>query len=405
MFDRSVRAPVASIARGMSVAAALGLATLAGATSALAQAKEPIKIGWLSSLTGPLSSAAIAENKGVQFAVDEINKKGGILGRPVELLTRDTAGEPTKAVNFANQVIFSDKVHVLIGPVNSGETLATVAAVAKSGTPNLIIGAIDELIDVDKYPRAFRLIITNTQWIDGANNYAVNVLKKKKIAIFGDTSGYGAASAKQATLLLEKMGIKPVISLTIDANKADLTDEFNKMKEAGADVIMPWSAATSLLARMFNTRGEMKWDVTIVGHPALMALPVKPLLNKPEYWSNAYAVGYKSTTFDADGKLPARTTELMDKIRPSLGGSIDFTFWWIQLGYDCVKVIEHAITKAGSTDPEAITKVLNETTKFEGSYTTYGWSPTNHNGFPDSDVVINVAGSFKEGSFLAAPTK
>ena len=405
MLDRSIGVRVASCVQGIVLAAGLAAASMAGAAPALAQAKEPIKIGWLSSLTGPLSSAAIAENKGVQFAVDEINKKGGILGRPVELLTRDTAGEPTKAVNFANQVIFSDKIHFLIGPVNSGETLATVAAVAKSGTPNLIIGAIDELIDVVKYPRAFRLIITNTQWIEGANNYAVKVLQKKKIAIVGDTSGYGTASAKQAVALLEKQGIKPVIALTIDANKADLTDEFNKMKEAGADVIMPWSAATSLLARMFNTRGEMKWEVPIVGHPALMALPVKPLLNKPEYWSNAYAVGYKTTTFDADGKLPARTTELMEKIRPSLGGTIDFTFWWIQLGYDCVRVIEHAITKAGSTDPEAITKALNETTKFEGSYTNYAWSPANHNGFPDSDVVVNVAGTFKEGSFKAAPVK
>ena len=61
------------------------------------QAQEPIKIGWLSSLTGPLSSAAIAENQGVQFAVDEINNAGGILGRKIELLTRDTAGEPTKS--------------------------------------------------------------------------------------------------------------------------------------------------------------------------------------------------------------------------------------------------------------------------------------------------------------------
>src|SRR3954469_25958408 len=88
-----------------------------------AAAQEPIKIGWLSSLTGPLSSAAIAENKGVEFAVDEINKKGGILGRKVELLTRDTAGEPTKAVNLAQQLAFSDKVHFIIGPVNSGESL------------------------------------------------------------------------------------------------------------------------------------------------------------------------------------------------------------------------------------------------------------------------------------------
>src|SRR5688572_14788951 len=90
-------------------AARLGAAALAIGFAADARAQEPIRIGWLSSLTGALSSAAIAENQGVQFAVDEINKAGGVLGRKLELLTRDTAGDPTKAVNFAQQLVFSDK--------------------------------------------------------------------------------------------------------------------------------------------------------------------------------------------------------------------------------------------------------------------------------------------------------
>ena len=80
-----------------------------------AWAQNTIKVGWLSSLTGPLSSAAIAENQGVQLAVDEINAAGGINGRKIELLTRDTAGDPTKAVNFAQQLAFQEKVHFVIG--------------------------------------------------------------------------------------------------------------------------------------------------------------------------------------------------------------------------------------------------------------------------------------------------
>src|SRR5512136_2845719 len=98
----------------------LAAALLIWATSAGAQ--QAIKIGWLSSLTGPLSSAAIAENQGVQFAVEEINTTGGINGQKIELVTRDTAGDPTKAVNFAQQLIFVDKVSFIIGPVNSGES-------------------------------------------------------------------------------------------------------------------------------------------------------------------------------------------------------------------------------------------------------------------------------------------
>ena len=289
-----------------SAALALSAAALA------AGAAEPIKVGWLSSLTGPLSSAALAENQGVQFAVEEINKAGGINGRPIELLTRDTAGDPTKAVNYAQQLVFSDKVNFIIGPVNSGEGLATTPIVARAGIPNLVIGSVDELIDPVKYPRAFRVINTNQQWISTANDYVLNVLKKRKIAVIGDTSGYGTSSAKTATELLKKAGVEPVYSTLIDPNKTDLTDEMTKARAAGAEVVMPWSAATGLLGRLLNARGEMGWKVPVVGHPALMASQIRKLLNKPEYWEDTYASGYQSTTYGPDGKLPARTQALVD---------------------------------------------------------------------------------------------
>ena len=379
----------------------LGAAMLAATSVTWAQ---PIKVGWLSSLTGPLSSAALAENQGVQLAVEEINKAGGILGRPIELLTRDTAGDPTKAVNFAQQLAFSDKVQFVIGPVNSGEGLAATPIIARAGVPNLVIGAIDELIDPVKYPRAFRVINTNRQWISTANDYALKVLKKTKVAVIADTSGYGTASAKTAIELLEKAGVKPVYSVLIDPNKTDLSDEMAKARAAGADIVMPWSAATGLLGRLLNARGEMGWNVPVVGHPSLMAAQIRKLLNKPEYWEGAYAAGYQSTTYGADGKLPERTQVLVDKVRQKLGGGeIDVLFWWVAMGYDTVKIIEHAIKTAGSTDPAAIQKVLENTREFKGVYATYSWSATERNGFPDSNMAVNPANTFKDGSFKLAP--
>jgi branched-chain amino acid transport system substrate-binding protein len=365
---------------------------------------QPIKVGWLSSLTGPLSSAAIAENQGVQLAVEEINKAGGINGRPIELLTRDTAGDPTKAVNFAQQLAFSDKVHVVIGPVNSGEGLASTPILARAGIPNLVIGAIDELIDPVKYPRAFRVINTNRQWISTANDYALKTLKKTRVAIIADTSGYGTASAKTAVELLEKAGVKPIYTALVDPNKTDLTDEMMKAKAAGADIVMPWSAATGLLGRLLNARGDMGWNVPVVGHPALMAAQIRKLLNKPEYWQNAFAAGYHSTTYGADGKLPPATQALLDKMRPRLGnGEVDVLFWWVAMGYDTVKILEHAVRTAGSTDPAAIQKALEGTREFKGVYATYGWSATERNGFPDSNMAMNAANTFKDGSFNLAP--
>ena len=386
-----------NIGRHWAMGALLGCAVVAASA-------QPIRIGWLSSLTGPLSSAAVAENQGVQIAVDEINKAGGILGRPIELLTRDTAGDPTKAVNFAQQLAYSDKVQFVIGPVNSGEGLATTPVLARAGVPNIVVGSIDELTDAVKYPRAFRAINTNKQWISTANDYVLQSLKKTKIAIIADTAGYGTASAKTAQELLEKAGIKPVYVVLVDPNKTDLTDEMTKARAAGAEVVMPWSAATGLLGRLLNARGDMGWSVPVVGHPALMAAQIRKLLNKPEYWENTFASGYQSTTYGADGKLPERTQALMNKVRPTLGsGDIDVLFWWVAMGYDTVKIIEHAAKTAGSTDPAAIQKALENTKDFRGVYSTYSWSPTQRNGFPDSNMAVNVANTFKDGSFKLAP--
>jgi branched-chain amino acid transport system substrate-binding protein len=384
-----------------ALSAVLGAVLAAAGGAATAQT---VRIGWLSSLTGPLSSPALAQNQGVQLAVDEINAAGGILGRPVELLTRDTASDPTKAVNFAQQLAFSDKVHFIIGPVNSGEALATTPILARAGVPNLVIGAVDQLTDPSKYPRAFRVINTNMQWISAANRYAIDSLKRTRVAVVGDTTGYGTSSAKAAQELLEKAGVKPVYSVLIDPNKTDLGDEMAKARAAGADVVMPWSAATGMLSRLLNARGDMGWDVPVVGHGALMASQIRALLNKPEYWEKTYAAGPVSTTYDDSGKLPARTQELVDKMRPRLGGKeIDVLFWWIAMGYDTVKIIEHAVMKAGSTEPAALQKALEETSRFEGVYATYAWGPTERNGFPDSSMALNIANTFKDGSFKLAP--
>jgi branched-chain amino acid transport system substrate-binding protein len=397
MFRPSKLLPglLASLFAGLALACASGVAL----------AQNTIKVGWLSSLTGPLSSAAIAENQGVQLAVDEINAAGGIGGRKIELLTRDTSGDPTKAVNLAQQLAFSEKVHFIIGPVNSGEGLATTPIIARAGVPNLIIGAVDELIDPVKYPRAFRVINTNKQWISTGNDYALKVLKKSKVAVIGDTTGYGTSSAKTAQELLEAAGVKPVYTVLLDPNKTDLTDELAKARAAGADVVMPWSAATGLLGRLLNARGDMGWNVPIVGHPAVMAPQIRKLLNKPEYWEQTYASGYASTTYGSDGKLPPATQQLVDKVRPKLasGGEIDILFWWVAMGYDTVKIIEHAIKSANGTDPAAIQKVLESTGEFRGVYATYSWSATQRNGFPDSNMAVNVANTFKDGSFKLAP--
>jgi branched-chain amino acid transport system substrate-binding protein len=115
---------------------ALASAGAAALASSLAKpaiaAKEPILIGYLPALTGPSSSTGVGINRGIQLAVQEINAAGGIDGRQLELITRDTQSDPTKAVNGAAELTHGQKVSAVYGPVNSGESLAVVPLLARA---------------------------------------------------------------------------------------------------------------------------------------------------------------------------------------------------------------------------------------------------------------------------------
>ena len=101
------------------------LGSAAGAASSLARpaigANTPIRFGWMVTLTGPLSAPGIGYNRGVTWAADKINAAGGVKGRKIEVVTRDTQGDPTKAVNAATELASRVKVNAVFGPTNSGE--------------------------------------------------------------------------------------------------------------------------------------------------------------------------------------------------------------------------------------------------------------------------------------------
>src|ERR1041385_6763763 len=152
-----------SITRRQALTSAGAAAIAAVISKPAIAAKDPIPIGYLPALTGPSSSTGIGINRGVQMAVQEINAAGGVDGRRLELITRDTQSDPTKAVNGAAELTRGAKVSVVFGPVNSGESLAVVPLLARTKTPQVHPCWVDTLTDPQKYPMCFRNAPTNQQ--------------------------------------------------------------------------------------------------------------------------------------------------------------------------------------------------------------------------------------------------
>jgi branched-chain amino acid transport system substrate-binding protein len=135
-------------------ASATALAT--GVYSPAIAQSEPIRIGYLPALTGPSSSTGIGINRGTELAVKEINAAGGIKGRQLELIVRDTQSDPTKAVNASTELTRRHKVHVMWGPLNSGEALAATPLIARDNVPQIHPCWVDGLTDQYNWHVALR---------------------------------------------------------------------------------------------------------------------------------------------------------------------------------------------------------------------------------------------------------
>jgi len=381
-----------------------GMGLSAGlAMPAIAQNK-PIRMGWIAAVTGVFASNAQAQDWGFRTMVQDLNDAGGIDGRKLEIVMRDSGGDPSKAVSFAKELVYNEKVDVVCGPINSGEVLPTLGVISGAKTIQMVGGVIDELIDPVKYPLAFRNLNTNTQYIKVATRFCLEKLNRRKIAIIDDNTGYGVLAMQGLVKMLDAQGLKPAFVVTVDPAKTDVTDEILKARASGADVIQTWSNATGFMARVLNARGEQKWDVPLVGNPSVYQDQVGALLSKPAYWENAFAAGYANSVTDATGKLPPATQAFLDKHREGAAPYIKTAVFAIMQGATSALIPVTGWRKAGTTEPFATKAALESIPVIDTPYGKFSYTPTDHNGFGDDGMAICIANSRQpDGSLKAIP--
>ncbi len=262
---------------------------------------------------------------------------------------------------------------------------------------------VETLIDPVKYPNAFRIAPSNNQWDDAVRNYCLKILKVKKVAVIGDTTGYGVTAVGASVAAFKKDGAEVVYQANIDATQPDMTPDMLRAKNAGAEAIVVWSVSTGMEARMFNTRAAMNWDVPFVGHPSMASGELASLVTKPENWKKVYAIGYKSCSYDSAGKLPPKSEDLVARLAKANVALNDTLLWWVAGGIDCIELIAKAVAESGSTDSADIIKYWNTLSSYPGYFGNYHFSPTEHNGYLTEEIVMSEASTAKNGTFALAP--
>ena len=211
-----------------------GAALALGACGAFAA--DPIKIGSVLSVTGPAAFLGDPELKTMQMYVEDINKKGGVLGRQLQLVHYDDGSDANKANGFAKRLIDDDKVDILVGGTTTGATMSMAPLVEKAGIPFIsLAGAVVIIEPVKKF--IFKTPHTDRM----AAEKVFEDMKKRgltKVALFAETSGFGQSGKKETEGVAAKYGITLVANETYGPKDTDMSPQLTKIKNtAGVQAV------------------------------------------------------------------------------------------------------------------------------------------------------------------------
>ena len=174
-------------------------------------ASETVKLGVAGAHSGDLASYGIPSVRAAELVVKEINSKGGVLGREVQLLVEDDVCKPEVATNTATRLI-SQGVHVVIGHICSGATKSALGIYNDSKIVTMSPSATNpDLTQSGRYPYFFRTIASDDAQARLETDFVLDVLKLKKIAVIHDKGDYGKGIAEFAKKFLEESGRAEVV--------------------------------------------------------------------------------------------------------------------------------------------------------------------------------------------------
>jgi len=212
-------------------------ATIFFLTSQPTTAGEPIKIGFIAPLTGSLAEHGLDMKQAALLAVEEINSKGGILGRKIDLVIEDTACKADLAVAAVQKMITQDNVYAVIGEYCSTVTLAVQPIIMESKKILLVPVSVATKITEQGYKYTFRTAAN--QWMQTTQHadWIATNLKPKTAAMLGVNDDYGREGLKIWSTRIKEKGVSIVAEEYFDAGSIDFTPQLSKIKAANPDVI------------------------------------------------------------------------------------------------------------------------------------------------------------------------
>lgn len=343
------------------MASAMTAALLAGCSganqSASGSSSKDFKLGVNLELSGNVASYGESMADGIDMAVKEINKAGGVDGKKISVIKVDNKSEAAEATNGIIKLTSQDHVNAVIGAATSGNTVAQAQIANDTKTVLIAPGGTSPTVTVDEKGKV-RPFVFRTSFIDPfqgtvAANFALNNLKVKDAAIFADSSSdYAKGLSKAFKETFEKAGGKVVSEEAYVAKDTDFRATLTRIKAKNPSfifipgyyeevgLIVKQARELGITAPLMGADG---WD-----SPKLVELAGADALN------NTYLINHYSSE-DPDQKVQKFVTEFKKEHNGEAPNAFN------ALGYDTVYFLADAAKRAGSTDSSKIQQALAKT--------------------------------------------
>ena len=310
-------------------------------------AADTIKLGVAGPHSGDLASYGIPSVNAAKLVVKDINAKGGVLGKQIELLVEDDVCKPEVATNTATKLL-SNKVDVVLGHICSGATKAALGIYKDAKiivmSPSATNPALTQSGD---YPNFFRTIASDDAQAQLEVDFALDVLKVQKVAVLHDKGDYGKGLAEFAKSFLEKDSrAKVVLYEGVTPGAVDYSAVVQKVKRSGAEAVI-FGGYHPEASKIVTQMRKKKMKTLFISDDGVKDDTFIKVAKK--FAEGVYATGPKDVASNPMAMAAKREHQAAYKTDPGA---------FFDNGYAATLALLNAIEKAGSTDYEAVKKAL-----------------------------------------------
>ena len=332
------------VLRGFAMALVVCLAL---AAPSMAKAEETIKLGVAGPHSGDLASYGIPTVRAAELVVKDVNAKGGVLGKQVELLVEDDVCKPEIATNTATKLV-SEQADVVLGHICSGATKAALGIYKDAEMVVMSPSATNpDLTQSGDYPNFFRTIASDDAQARLEVDFALDTLKIKKLAVIHDKGDYGKGLAEFAKKFLEDAENGEVVLYEgVTPGAVDYSAVVQKIKRSGAEGVI-FGGYHPEASKIVSQMRKKKMDIPFISDDGVKDDTFIKVAG--EYAEGVYATGPRDTSQNP-------MTQAAEKAHKEAYGEDPGAFFLN--GYAAALALLNAIEKAGSAEYEAVTKAL-----------------------------------------------